>query len=738
MFVGFAHTRGAGEVRAPRHLGACLMNGLGTGPFAGASSSSWLGVNENCDGNATQSETAGSLTPFTTYTVDPTATLFGPVLPPLTLTWSQFLIHVGSDVVLEGVTFEIKASWYLLSSLVASSTAARLVVRASGTKTGPLTIRGERLGPGTLGALPDCLLLGDSAWQDDSSAPFGLVVEGSHYLRLEAIGIVGCGNGVLVRGAARYVSMSDLHIASNAQRGVWITATASGDATDQGCDSAEVGGEYPACILIERSNILNNGCGCDSAATQVMIGACATNVTVRCCDIYCYQDDRGSDGITFAAASSGHVIERNLIHDIPRLHTGDCAPNCNDSGDTSDGDGIDMKGVWPRTPESGELTIIRHNVIYRCGGTGITIQAASRHVHCYENEIFCVNTGIYLKAGSLQSEPENGTTATDEVEVSQLYLYRNIIYCVEAEESGGDGIQIDLEAGMGRYGDDDGGALPSHFSLRLSDIVVAHNTLDRVAEHGLALSRVEDAELPEADVTFTLEDLVFVNNIFGRCRRNESDPDDKLGYLNISRNFELADLGTTTIDGNLYAFAAGDLAASRWATEPRNAQIVNLPDVGWVTIWELWHSKSRNLKDHGFEQSWMGRGDDPSDQYYQYALNPYQDFTQVADDSDYHLVGGSPALGTAVVPVGLTHRELVSTDISGTLDFYRQRASSSSDLFVEPDVGAVESDEAVPDVNEPASTSIILQPPTPPLGARLHLGALLRDTERLFPVQRLS
>ena len=151
----------------------------------------------------------------------------------------------------------------------------------------------------------------------------GIHLEDAHYVVVRGLVVRGFRRGVQCMGQSRFVVFHDLHVHHNAIQGLYI-ATSDSDEVDpttnpDGCRGA-LDGRYPACILVQASRFHDSGCGCDSAGTQLMIGKCATNVWVRCCEFY-FQDtaDRAGDGITFERASSGHLIEHCSFHDLPHL-----------------------------------------------------------------------------------------------------------------------------------------------------------------------------------------------------------------------------------------------------------------------------------------------------------------------------------------------------------------------------------------------------------------------------------
>ncbi len=243
-------------------------------------------------------------------------------------------------------------------------------------------------------------------------------------------------------------------------------------------------GLYPEEIIVHSCFIQRNGY--DTGCQGIGLGFLATNCTLYGNRI-AGDDVRGVDGITGNGASSGHLIEANTIWDHRKYCSGSskefelpygetvtipigaefhedttcsgadyelvarCSPlhpklSCEPTdygyvltrpppGDAiPDGkaeafgeDGIDLKGVRPRTPTSELTTVICGNTIHGNGGfSGVSIADASRGIHIYRNRIYTNTVGVLVANG-----PSGGWYEDlhyYERRTREVYIYRNLIY----------------------------------------------------------------------------------------------------------------------------------------------------------------------------------------------------------------------------------------------------------------------------------------------------------------------
>ncbi len=252
---------------------------------------------------------------------------------------------------------------------------------------------------------------------------------------------------------------------------------------------------YPVEIAVIDSLLWSNGY--DTGGSDVAIGHLATNCTIRGSRMW-GDDVRGVDGIVSQGGSSGHLIADNriwshskqcrsnytdptsglqsldstfarsadcggaastwvLYHrcpaDLPWTTSSVCTATAYGYQDRYEGgslpagggqegfaeDGIDLKGVRPRTPLSEETTVVSGNVIWGHGHfAGITINDGSQDIHVYRNRIFQNATGVLI-TNSKNSAWYNTTTTPIE-RTGQVFVYRNLIYMNE-----GRGIQVEVE-----------------------------------------------------------------------------------------------------------------------------------------------------------------------------------------------------------------------------------------------------------------------------------------------------
>ena len=638
--------------------------------------------------------------------------------------FGEFLTYVSAENYLPGVRFILDSGTWSYGSLSAASTKVLgasdplIIIRASGSATWPLTIQGTYTSTSVstskdISVDNQTVIEGSSTTKATGTA--GIMLEGCRHVDLEHLQVRGFKDGVRIFGRCRFIRCTFLQVAFCAVRGIFIRLgdddnllyvpddpVNDGWSTPDDIGDEYPGDKYPACILIERCALHDNGCGCESGSTQLAIGSLATNVTVRCCEIYCSDPTRGSDGITFVACSSGHVIEFNDIHHIPRLQGLSCPEGCppaeNQDGtpkdDTSDGDGLDLKGVRNRTALSGLATVVRYNTIHHCEGTGITIQGGSVGVVVYSNEVFCNNTGIYLASGRLQAPYEDAQAAAlGSWGTGFINLYRNLVYRqYQRDGKGGNGIELDLADGIKTY-TDSSVFVPMNALL----INIVHNTLDLNASFAVSLDRTAGTG-PSAS-SFSAFNIS--SNILSRSNSSKSNLSRRVLQLAVSDNVDSLEVDSFKIDGNLYVFFDddfADLAVSDSAvTVPSEAYIARLGAT--YAIVDL-----KTMQTLGFETNWQGRGDSVAD-----PLNPSVSFSEVcvesAGETDYHLEADSPAIGTALASVGLKHFE-VKADVANAPDFYLQG------VVDEPDVGAVESEYETPARNQQAKGFI----PSPPGG----------------------
>ena len=694
-------------------------------PKSSRFSPGWWHINESCHPLPDDKTTGTSPLASGNYYVARPAILFKSSAPPSLgdgsvgspFSFRQFLQLVSHAYRLDGVRFTLAAGTWSHAAMATASKAVSgssdsdplIVIRASGGPTAPLYIQGDFTLTTTSTSADvtytnHTTLLGPS--RDDAKGITAIRMEDCQYVQLRNLRIEAFKEGIQLFGRCRYIHLLALQISWCAIRAIFISLNETDKADfvpdtrytlpDPAFRPEDFEDRYPACILIERSQLHDNGCGCDSGATQISIGPLATNVTVRCCEIYCTDTNRGADGITFVACSSGHVIEYNDIHHIPRLRTSDCADDCqpSDSGGISDGDGLDLKGVRHRTPLSGFSTVIRYNSIHHCEGTGITIQGSCVGILVYANEIFCNNTGVLLLSGRIQTWYESVEAAARGFEgTGFIQLYRNIIHRNhEVNGSGGNGIQLDLEEGTDSY--DRSAVIPTIATL----IHITHNTID--LNEGNAISAGRDP-----NYTCEYQYLNITSNILSRSNSREGDVEDRVFQLVISSAVLEPEVNTFTVDANLYVLFDDDFALLQADTEakgPRNAEILRLGAHGVFSIKAAWSGM------YPVETHWQGRGDSETD-----PLNPALSFSEVCsesgDISDYRPIADSPAIGTALATVGVRHDETAS-DIASSLEFYRESALD------EPDVGAVESEFETPTRNHTLSGYLVA--PSWPLDPR--------------------
>ena len=169
----------------------------------------------------------------------------------------------------------------------------------------------------------------------------------------------------------------------------------------------------------------------------------------------------GGDGITLERSSSGHIIDHNIFIGLQA----DCSmwqrpggdkesygywnqytgrwigpeESCKDAStcrsNTSDGDGIDFKGLRPRTPTSGELTVVHENLFLFCEGPAILSHYGTLGLDIARN-IFAGNAcGINIvDAGSYaffnewtsSSDFEVNKDAYEYLETGCFRIYRNL------------------------------------------------------------------------------------------------------------------------------------------------------------------------------------------------------------------------------------------------------------------------------------------------------------------------
>lgn len=222
---------------------------------------------------------------------------------------------------------------------------------------------------------------------------------------------------------------------------------------------------------------------------------------------------RSGDGITFEGSSSGHVIEHCTFVGL-RKNCG--AWSRTDQGgmtwvctDTSDGDGVDVKGLRVRTPNcQEELTVIRHNLFLFNEGPGVQIIDGSQGLEVYRNVFAGNGQGVRLLTGdnthfrdewrcATRGDVTNPVTLETQhwLETGCVRIYRNLFVengRTDGACSGGhmgEGATIVVDAGnLLSYHGESG----TEAATRVRDIWIVHNTFDSNPAAAVNVNRVFD------------------------------------------------------------------------------------------------------------------------------------------------------------------------------------------------------------------------------------------------------
>ena len=343
---------------------------------------------------------------------------------------------------------------------------------------------------------------------------------------------------------------------------------------------------------------------------------------------------RGGDAFTFQGCSSGHVIEYNVIvghnkicaarqqppwtnpdggqpasNDTeqdtdPPLVQPDVVPAC---CDTSDGDGIDFKGLRQRTRDSDPFTIVAHNLFLFNEGPAITTHNGTIGLEIYRNVMAGNGTGITLIAGNNTHFLDEWTVRDDVENVDRevrsytfieqgcYRIYRNLIYNnnrIDADcGTGGKGTGI-LINGTGVVELRDGAqASAGTVSHRFRDIWIVNNVLAGHEYYGLNAYRHlnrYDSQTDEFDLDHASQILglhVLNNLIVNNATAFVGLESDKAGHINLGgkgdlqlASFRDVELDTFTIDSNWYYPPLDD---GDPATEPASVRYQGTPRSLW-------------------------------------------------------------------------------------------------------------------------------------------------------------
>lgn len=306
----------------------------------------------------------------------------------------------------------------------------------------------------------------------------------------------------------------------------------------QGCTVA--GLRRPRLVTIEDCEVFDNGVLTSSA--NIALSGCAGRCTITGNLVYSTGGWRGVDGLTLDSAGTGHTISCNwFAHHVP--------------SDGSDGDGIDLKGVRPDTPDSTEATLIHDNVFLGNRGKGLEIHNGCKHIHAFNNVFLRNGTGIHIGSGTISRLGEDwwehtadmpwaagvGLDSSDPDHAcdplygqGHIYLYRNLV-----SQSLNAGIEVDADAFL-RWHPQDGKAKDDAgddriFASLYHDIALVQNTVDFNGGPGLSVNvnRTQAEEVP-----IRVRDLTVLSNIFSRngLEAQEDDPGSTNAYVQVVVN----------------------------------------------------------------------------------------------------------------------------------------------------------------------------------------------------------
>lgn len=463
----------------------------------------------------------------------------------------------------------------------------------------------------------------------------GLHLEGCCHVTVTKLRVRGFATGVKVTGASRYIDLTDLSLKNHAIFGVYIgVPKADADAISQDAqealDTLDAEGAYPAFITVSDCKI--RSIGYNTAGGDIMLGPLATNCTIASNHLY-GDEERGVDGIVSDGGSSGHLIEKNYIYTHNKFcvdHTGatevvsefvssttlcgssgdhtlvhpcadrgETAGACNwddngyyryydSAGTTMNGseafgeNGIDLKGVRPRTSASRPQTIIRRNRIWgHRWRTGVQIDDGSREIYVYRNRIFSNGSGIMV-TNSKNADHDTGetkwwdvwdVTRDDDRATKGVYIYRNLVY-------------LNLERGIVIKSGQDGGG----YNL-VSEVYVVNNTVAHNGETGLAVV-VEAVASGAVTAVHVLNNLFARNGILAPRAPDTGEPaamqvywdGDMLGGL---------DAGTSLCDYNCY------LSWDRSTVNPEE-DVIRLGS-DWATVADVYTKSGLLVETHGVQ-----------------------------------------------------------------------------------------------------------------------------------------
>ena len=226
-----------------------------------------------------------------------------------------------------------------------------------------------------------------------------------------------------------------------------------------------------------------------------------------------------------------------------------CADVTHCGSNASDGDGIDFKGLRPRTPTSGQLTLVHENLFLFCEGPAILSHYGTLGLDIARN-IFAGNAnGISVGADTYLFHDEwtvhDDATGYDYLEGGCYRIYRNLfIKNNRADKScnqrgSGAGITMDLAVRWSFKNNEynpncnfEEEALGMHMPVRYRDVWIVNNTFHEHGEHAIAIYRGEYEEnvVDPYDASIfpqrpaVLQDFTILNNIFSDSYSREVEP----------------------------------------------------------------------------------------------------------------------------------------------------------------------------------------------------------------------
>ena len=337
---------------------------------------------------------------------------------------------------------------------------------------------------------------------------------------------------------------------------------------------------------------------------------------------------RGADAITMQGASSGHRIEYNVIvghhkNCGARVQFAQLNPTAGDSypyggtlvnpdnedtqpeqipscWDTSDGDGIDFKDVRPRTPDSGPVTVVAHNLFLFNEGPAIGTHNGTMGLVIHRNVIVGNGGGIHIQPGDTTlyfDEPlalgRDGETKY--IEQGNYQIYRNLIYdnnrvdrsCRSDGRGMGTGIQI-IENGHPEQAG-------TKYSTLLKDVWIANNVIAGHGSFGIDIRKWA----PDSGLSHTVEGLHILNNLVvnnAGMLEEAGDANPVQLFLGSGTDVELAFEATETTSWTI---------DRNWYWPPRVNPLGQEVTVTWngdsATTWDLWQQT-------GFESHWESIG----------------------------------------------------------------------------------------------------------------------------------